>query len=549
MVDHEDQITLRFETLHYGLSWQRLWEHIHLGQINPFTPLSPRSADDPRGYIDVVDISDLTDTLTGITVAGLIAGTHGEIPREIARQLLAGLDSAGTRKWMAAVAEQMRQFALMRATRNKPESFLPFDQSSPLRLAGIHCALSDWLMAHRQDKASAAQWQGRVENLANKGLRDEEIAFSGLFERMADQDAAFTGADLSGLLNYNAVRLRIVPVIRSASGQLDFVRVPPNASIKRIKPKLKAALATYPQWRDRVMGYWVDAVEWSDLLGKQRNWMAFTHRGQALVSKRHPSGLCSTIHEAQALANDDAKKVLPKLTARGKWTRYRLTGGDQYREWLVTLPFYPPSYFSGHFEHRNVLLHIRCDVRESAEGERVLVLQEVQSDWAQEARRADQEIDADPPPPVPWQKEWAALAIKLMLLHSAARQASALAWTPGKIQVNRWKGRGKAGLIHLYDRTLPAEANRLLRPFGRKCEPIEVYVPANFFIEPTETGYEVFDHAGKSKGRAASMEEAQALLPDGAEEVLMPMHGVRLDAELRQRITATGFCAWGEQIR
>jgi hypothetical protein len=56
-------------------------------------------------------------------------------------------------------------------------------------------------------------------------------------------------------------------------------------------------------------------------------------------------------------------------------------------------------------------------------------------------------------------------------------------------------------------------------------------------------GYEVFDDEQQPVGRAATWEEAQALLPDGAHEVLKPMHGVHLDAELRDRLLANGFYA------
>jgi hypothetical protein len=158
-------------------------------------------------------------------------------------------------------------------------------------------------------------------------------------------------------------------------------------------------------------------------------------------------------------------------------------------------------------------------------------------------------VSADPIPTPPWLQEWPALALKLMLLHAAHQGATALAWTPGKVQVERYRGLGEAGLRELYDRTLPAEANRLFRPFGRKCETVEVFQAVNFYIEPAEIGYEVFDDEERLVGRAATWEEAQALLPDGAHEVLKPMHGLQLDADLRDRLLATGFYAWGGGIR
>lgn len=42
-----------------------------------------------------------------------------------------------------------------------------------------------------------------------------------------------------------------------------------------------------------------------------------------------------------------------------------------------------PASFLSVAEIRNVLVHVRCDVRDGAAGERVLLLHKVQSDWAQ----------------------------------------------------------------------------------------------------------------------------------------------------------------------
>jgi len=139
-----------------------------------------------------------------------------------------------------------------------------------------------------------------------------------------------------------------------------------------------------------------------------------------------------------------------------------MVGDIKSLELRLTLPYYPGSYLSGHFKVRNVLAHVRCDVRAGGDDERVLMLQEVQSDWAQRARRAVstgtmKSVDEVPPP---FMKEWAALTMKLVLLHAAHQGLDAVAWTRGSHQVYRWKGLGAAGLTELYDRTLPRDVSR-----------------------------------------------------------------------------------------
>lgn len=50
----------------------------------------------------------------------------------------------------------------------------------------------------------------------------------------------------AGLCGHRGRRLSVVPVIHPARSQIDFVTVPANASVKRIKPKLKGGLVTQP---------------------------------------------------------------------------------------------------------------------------------------------------------------------------------------------------------------------------------------------------------------------------------------------------------------
>jgi hypothetical protein len=214
---------------------------------------------------------------------------------------------------------------------------------------------------------------------------------------------------------------------------------------------------------------------------------------------------------------------------------------------LITLPYYAVSHLSGHFKVRNVLVHVRCDVRAGADDERVLMLQEVQSDWAQSARLAiskgDMESDDSERPP--FMKEWPALAMKLVLLHAVHQGLDAVAWTRGAHQVFRYKGLGAAGLNELYDRTLPREVNRMMKPFGAACEKLGVFVPKNFSIKETENGYEVYSPEDELLGTALTLEDARQFVPDQGHELLYEVHGVRLPVAMRTAILASGFPAWG----
>ncbi|MHB1199165.1 MAG: hypothetical protein ACYCZ6_06320 [Polaromonas sp.] len=97
----------------------------------------------------------------------------------------------------------------------------------------------------------------------------------------------------------------------------------------------------------------------------------------------------------------------------------------------------------------------------------------------------------------------------------------------------------------LYDRTLPREVNRMIKPFGGLCEELGVFVPTNFSIKQTENGYEVYSPQNELLGTASTPEDARQFVPDEGHELLYDMHGIRLSVAMRKAILDSGFPAWG----
>lgn len=541
------QLDLRIPGCALAISARRIWEHTEFGQVNPFAPVPAEGPVQPEAYVDIVNMSGAVQLLTGLTLEDALAGRQDGVVRVLVKQLLRHVGSPAVRDWLASVQQHLLEFTHRRASRNMPQPFLPEDSASPFGVRGLHSSLKNWLHEHRFEKASAQQWRQRIDTLAEKGVRADELAFCGLNDNLPEEsDQLLDGDAIADCVNFDALRLSVLPAVRPAHARLEFVRMPANADIKRAKPKLKAGLVPRPQWRDGVQGYRIDIVEWFDLLGPMHGWMAFTQCGEPVTSDSNPSGLCDTQEEAKRLANLHAEKLLPGMSTPGEWAGIREAG---CHEWLVTLPYYAPSYFCSQFDHRNVLLYMRYDLREISEDARVLLLQEVRSDWAQQARRDRKVPGTSLPIPVPpWLQEWPALALKLALLHAAQCGAKALAWTTGDMQIRRDGETGRADLIELVDRTLPAEAERLLARYGKQCERAEFLQPANFFIEPADGGYEVRDRQGGYRGSAATWEEALASLPAGEHALSASVHGVVLDDKLRKVILADGFFAWGSGL-
>jgi hypothetical protein len=461
------------------------------------------------------------------------------------------LKSQTVSAFLNEVAAHLNLCSARIAVRSQQHAFLP--RAGALDQFGvphIYSTLQRRLLSMGKSKASGDQWLKTIENFQKKGLRSEELECADLIPELSSWEKnqqQFSALDLANLCDFKDFRISVIAVVREAQRQIRFSAAHGRA-FKRTKktPKQQFGQTRDVEGFDPVLGYRIEKVTFQTLWGPESRWQAVTHKGQVIGSGVNQTGF-STREAAIERAAIHAREYFPKRVALGRFSRFAWTGGESYREWLITLPYYPASYLSGHFKVRNVLAHFRCDVRESAGGERVLMLQEVQSDWAQRARRAastGQSNEDDEIVP-PFMKEWPALTMKLIFLHAAHQSLDAVAWTRGEHQVTRYKGLGAAGLNELYDRTLTREVSRLMKPFGGICETLEVFVPTNFSIEQTEYGYEVYSLEDDWLGTAPTLEEARQFVPDQGQEQLYAVHGVRLPDSMKAAILKSGFPAWG----
>jgi hypothetical protein len=538
----------------YGLSARRLWEHTEMGQINVFSKdISQRQdLNDAETFIDIVKFDGDAFWLAGLTLADLRARRMPRNSRIRAKVLLDQLDqSSGCPAFVSIVRSHLGRCAIRQALRNQHHQFLPTAKLGDVfGIPLLYSSLQRRLLGMGKSRAGAEQWLKTIENFQKKGLRAEELECSDLIPDLSlttDDDEQFSALELVDECDFTALRLSVIPVVNQAQRQLRFTS-PPNKKLNKTRnlPKAVAALPRAVTSFDPVLGYRLEKVEHQSLWGKEHSWQAVTHEGKVIHNAIRQSGFQSA-QTAADLAASHASALFPKRVALGHYSNLAWTGGESYREWLITLPYYPASYLSGHFNIRNILAHVRCDGREGADGERVLMLQEVQSDWAQRARRAlsKGEMVSDDEVPPPFMKEWPALVMKLVLLHAAHQGLDAVAWTRGAHQVFRYKGLGAGGLNELYDRTLPRDVNRMMKPFGASCETRGVYVPTNFRIKQSEDGYDFYAPDDEVLGTAPTLEDAREFVPDQGHELLFDVHGVRLSAAVRKAILENGFPAWG----
>ena len=174
-----------------------------------------------------------------------------------------------------------------------------------------------------------------------------------------------------------------------------------------------------------------------------------------------------------------------------KFSQYQLPGGENYRELLITITedvrdkslrgkskaqiaairmnrgatggYHDLGYVSPHYDEPNILAHVRFNDRTGPNGEKVLFIEELQSDWHQAGRKKgykgkrEQELIRkgqigeqteaeaeelallfDVVPDAPWKKTWPLKAFQRMVRYAAENGYDSISWTPGEVQAERY---------------------------------------------------------------------------------------------------------------
>ena len=159
-----------------------------------------------------------------------------------------------------------------------------------------------------------------------------------------------------------------------------------------------------------------------------------------------------------------------RVSGSPRYESMTLPGGEDYRELLITFPS-ASTFRSSHFPEDNILAHIRFNTRRGANGEKVLFIEEIQSDWHQAgrkrgyrsqatqkeakehygiedeqwARMTDEDRQAYvgemmeksrsvPDAPFRQTSDWVSLSLKRIIAYAADKEFDAVAWTSGEIQ-------------------------------------------------------------------------------------------------------------------
>lgn len=306
----------------------------------------------------IVDLNNLYDAANNKTIQRSITGLSGD---NWMNAFESAVIDAGYDGYLAPFGNQQAAVLIGRhaidlsQTNETPKAKL----STPRFYSQLERTIEQ--VPERLQKQPAAQWKAWLSaNAAKFGIKKDEIEWSGIndYLTLRGKDKV-TAAELGEFLDLNNVKIE--EITKGGTPQIDYseIEVLPVPSPLQVgrndndnRPQYKYAVTTVMD--GRYIGY-----------------------GNT---------------EQEAL--DDAYSGYPEYwedmndVEAPKYAQWVLPGGENYREMLLTLPSLKgDAYTSAHWDEENILAHIRVNDRADVNGDKVLFVEEIQSDWAQAGRK------------------------------------------------------------------------------------------------------------------------------------------------------------------
>lgn len=393
---------------------------------------------------------------------------------------------------------------------------------SPLKLWS---PLQRQLATCGQAKGTPQQWVGTIRNLQKKGVSAVEIEWSGIMSMLgedAESDRVLNelialAATLTGKPKHE--RVEPSPPVLRVDELIDFLndKPPCDLVLQRLVNNEYSPLVHYIKqqrpdklppfairkgkrevrllhYKDRTFGIciWLHVEADTGLFGRHSYWSLSVPRGRKKLASEPVGRRFVSVQEAMAHGRALVKRMAQRLMKEGfvgqaksvnRFTSYVLPGGEHYTEWLITAPNLSEKYWGPHFDIPNIVAHVRTTLRTTPQGIRLLVLEEIQSDWNQALREAIQEAknrypvdeesndliewdDLNPPPFNPYLNHWLEAALRMMLLYAANHGYAGIAWLPGKLHAERFPWANAEGLKTFYDHFVPSAVEKLAKSWN-----------------------------------------------------------------------------------
>lgn len=311
------------------------------------------------------------------------------------------LSAEGRNEYVAFAPDQVKSAVGNSGAYEPTDDRIAFQRRSP-----FVSALEREIETLNQASAPAEAWRATVTGLVNAGkVKADEVEWSGLLDWLDLQRGRVSKASVVNYVRENGVRITEVVLAEEAKAGANRDEAQENLrQLREERDRLKVELDA--------AGYDLD-TDYEGLLfyiERRRDGVVFEYEGQAEGWISHAdepepleAGIAEKATRFGVICEDIARQSdQPVRVARGdsspRYGHFALPNGVNYREVLLTLPErnLDDTDQDGEVNHRsrhwgdvtpNVLAHVRLTDRSDADGKRVLFVEEIQSDWAQEGRR------------------------------------------------------------------------------------------------------------------------------------------------------------------
>lgn len=434
----------------------------------------------------------------------------------------------------------------------------------------LYSLLQHRLMSMPLQRATAGQWLATIDNNKQRGVREEEIQWSGLRQYLRQQpvDELISKSQILENLDNN-MRLELcTEQVWGTNGGLNFKEVAqrmPHQAVYRAALKLDNSCLCILRYVDNGSNYRVGVVKTlrSDhCMALNQYWYALDPYGRAITNKKgmNKSGdsrACLFFEnsiDAKTASNQHAREhfgIRSGVKTHTHFDHLTLFGGHDYREWQVSLPDFQRVFFGAHFYDHNILVHIRTTTRTDHAGRKILFIEEVQSDWHQSAKRHGYDNNGwGQVANAPFKQEWPALAIKLMLIQASQNGFAGVAWSMGIVQEMRYM-RHLQPIKHYYDKEIPKALNRLGKTLQCKVETTQIKTRDPWLnLEKAQDKWRVADGHGKFKTKAKynNRDEAMAVVARHCRAIELQVPVLFISDALRRHISEKGLPLYGHTL-
>lgn len=357
---------------------------------------------------------------------------------------------------------------------------------------GFYSELQNVINDSKQNKMRPSQWLQYAKGHGQ--VKQEEIDYSGI---LGLPDESITKEDLLDYLRANQIELEEETLTPFDDNPEEYSYVDPETdellSFSDIEDRIEnEEIPYYIIDRYKLRGR--DAVD----VDYRLDFGDYRYNGSArlkVVAEFSDHGYPREITVGRFEISELDETLNNKAFDYSHWDQYTTPGGSNYREILLKIPGseYTNSAMEYHwgesFEiegRTGIISHARVNDFTNEKGDKVLFVEEIQSDWHNQGQKkgyydkAENNTEVNvfndnlPAPDAPFKDSYVSLTLKRLLTEAVEKGYDRLAWTTAQMQADRWLPKYMEGYRIEYDQQIPKFLNKYVKKWGSKVEMMEM---------------------------------------------------------------------------